>query len=914
MRLCSAAFIAAPILLLISGLNDRSLHAADSAESVDSFVAPNAELTFERDVRPILKTHCFHCHGEEEHLEGGLDVRLRRYLATGGDSGPAVSPGKPDESLLIERLRSGDMPPGDDPAKKVPAADIEIIARWIAAGTVTARAEPEVLTDADLITEEERAWWSFQPIRRPVPPVTRNQGVIRTPIDAFIVSRLEEHEFQLSPDADPVTLIRRASFDLTGLPPSPEAVQEFAEDSTSRAYERLIERLLASPDYGDRWARHWLDIAGYADSEGYTVNDTERPWAWKYRDWVIQSLNNDKPFDEFIREQLAGDEMVRPPFAELPQEEIAKLIATGFLRMAPDGTGGGAADAELAKNDVIAETIKIVSTSLLGMTVGCAQCHDHRYDPIPQSDYYRMRAIFEPAYDTTKWRTPASRRISLYTEADKKAAAGIEAEAKKILDVRTAKQQEFIEATFEKELAKLPEDIREEARKARDTAAKDRTTEQKRLLKKHPSLNVSAGSLYLYDKKAADVLKKMADQAAALRAKKPKEEFVRAMTEVPGKVPQTFLFARGDHEQPKQALEPAGLTVLASNSEEAGLPVNDKSLPTTGRRLEWAKRLTDGSHPLVARVLVNRIWMHHFGQGIVNTPGDFGLLGDQPTHPQLLDWLASEFVSSGWSLKHLHRLIMTSSVYRQQGASGQATHASSPSVDNDLKTPSVVDPDNTLYWQFPVRRLEAETLRDSMLAAGGLLNERRSGPPVPVMADIVGQWVIGKENLNAGRPGPVLPMKTEEFRKTIFVQWRRSRPLTVLDTFDLPKMEPNCERRNSSTVAPQSLFLMNSDFIIKMAEHFAARVRREAGTNTGEQVRRAWRIAYARSPEDDELSGALEFLDAQTQEFASTTVETEPVTNLFDPKAKKVKREPAELALANLCQLLLSSNEFLYID
>ncbi len=911
MRVRTVSQITASMLSVIFGLHVSSLRAADSD---NASVAPNASLTFERHVRPILKTHCFHCHGEEEELEGSLDVRLRRFLAKGGDTGPVIVAGKPDESLLIERLRSGEMPPGDDPAKKVPAADIDIIARWIAAGAVTARAEPDVLTDADLITEEERAWWSFQPIVRPAPPAVKNRDSIRTPIDAFVVSRLENDSFGLSPDADRLTLIRRAYFDLIGMPPSPEAVREFVEDNSPDAYIRLIDQLLASHDYGDRWGRHWLDVAGYADSEGYTIDDKERPWAWKYRDWVIQSLNDDKPFDEFIREQLAGDEMVSPPYAELPPEEIAKLIATGFLRNGPDGTGGGAADAELAKNDVIAETVKIVSTSLLGMTVGCAQCHDHRYDPIPQSDYYRMRAIFEPAYDPKNWRAPNSRRISLYTAADKKAAAEIEAEAKKILDERTKKQDDFIAVTFENELAKLPEEIREEAQKARDTVAKDRTTEQTRLLKKHPSLNVSAGSLYLYDKKAADVLKKMSDEATALRAKKPTEDFVRATTETPGKVPQTFLFARGDHEQPKQALEPASLTVLSQNSAAAKLPVNDESVPTTGRRLQWAQRLTDGSHPLVARVLVNRIWMHHFGRGIVNTPGDFGLLGDRPTHPELLDWLASEFVTSGWSLKHLHRLIMMSSVYRQRGVASSIEHAASSSPADESPTPQIVDPDNTLYWQFPIRRLEAETLRDSMLAAGGLLSERRDGSPVPVMADIVGQWVIGKENLNAGRPGPVLAMKTEEFRKTIFVQWRRSRPLTVLDTFDLPMMEPNCERRNSSTVAPQSLFLMNSDFIVQMAEHFAARVRSEAGTNTGEQVRHAWRIAFVRNPVDHEINEAFEFLDAQTEQFAAQKVETEPVTNRFDPKAKKVKRDAAELALANLCQLLLSSNEFLYVD
>lgn len=862
-------------------------------------------LTFERHIRPILKTHCFHCHGEADDIQGGLDVRLRRFLMKGGESGSAIVPGKPDQSILVERLVSGEMPPVDDPEKKVPQHEIELIVRWIKAGALTARDEPEVLTDADLITEEEREWWSFQPVQRPDPPPVKKSKLIRTPVDAFVLQKLEENGLELSSKADRITLIRRAYFDLLGLPPQPEAVREFIEDKRTDAYERLINELLASQQYGERWARHWLDVAGYADSEGYTNDDKERPWAWKYRDWVIRSFNEDKPFDEFIREQLAGDEMVKPPYAELPPEGTARLIATGFLRMAPDGTGGGADDVNVAKNEVVAQTINIVSTSLLGLTVGCAQCHDHRYDPIPQSDYYRLRAIFEPAYDWKSWRTPASRRVSLYTEADKKLAAEIEAEAKKILDERTKKQNEFIEATFEKELAKLPEEIRETARQARDTPAKERTKEQKLLLKENPSLNVSAGSLYLYDRKAADELKKMADEATKLRATKPKEEFVRALTETPGKVPQTFLFARGDHDQPKQEVAPAGLTVLYGNSGQAKLSENDDSLPTTGRRLAWANRLTSGQHPLVARVLVNRFWMHHFGRGIVNTPADFGVLGEQPTHPELLDWLAAEFVSNGWSLKYLHRVIMTSSVYRQLGARRQNEAAS---------TAQNIDPDNTLYWHFPLRRLEAETVRDSMLAVSGLLNDKRFGQPVPVMADQVGQWVIGKENLNAGRPGPVIPLKGEEFRRTIFVQWRRSRPLTVLDTFDLPRMEPNCKRRNSSTVATQSLFLMNGDFIVKMAEHLAARVREDAGTNPGEQVRQAWRLAFARAPSDEEIRRSLEFVETQTDQFSTETVQTMPVTRIFDPKAKPVERQPSELALANLCQLLLSSNEFLYID
>lgn len=873
----------------------RNLIAVCFALAASASLAAEEKLTFERDVRPILKAHCFQCHGEEEKPEGGLDVRLRRFLITGGESGAAIEPGKPGDSYLVDRIRSGEMPPGEDDAKKVPAKELAVIERWISEGAITARDEPETITGS-YITEEERSFWSFQPVVRPPVPSVKHPELIANSIDAFLLRRLEEKGsgFSFAARADRATLIRRLSFDLRGLPPSPEEVQRFVEDDSPIAFARLVDRLLASPDYGDRWGRHWLDVAGYADSEGYTNLDMVRPWSWKYRDWVICSLNEDKPYDEFVREQLAGDELVKPPYAELPAEGIDRLIATGFLRMAPDGTGGGSDDVELAKNEVMAGTVNIVSTSLLGLTVGCAQCHDHRYDPIPTTDYYQLRAVFEPAYNWKTWRAPSNRRVSLYTEANKKRSAKIEVEAKKIDAERTKKQTEFIQATFEKELAKLPEEIREEARAARDADAKKRTPEQKALLKNHPSLNVSAGSLYLYDRKAADKLKEMADQAKKIRDTKPKQEFVRAMTEVAGQVPKTFLFFRGDHDQPKQELVPAGLTVLAADKVEP-ISANDESLPTTGRRLEWARRLTDGSHPLLARVIVNRVWMHHFGRGIVATPGDFGFLGERPTHPELLDWLAAEFVESGWSLKQLHRLILTSTAWQQ-------------SLQRDSKLVEA-DSDNVLFGGSRVRRIEAEILRDAILAVTGKLNDRHSGEPIPVMADRVGQWVIGKENLNAGRPGPVIDLRGEEFRKSIFVQARRSRPLTVLDSFDLPRMTPNCTKRNSATVATQSLLLMNSRFIVSQSEEFAKRVRNEAGTNLSEQVQLAWRLAFARRPHDEEVRESVEYLETQAEFFSKN-----PVT-VTDPKSKKpLPREAAEVALASFCQLLLGSNEFLYVD
>jgi hypothetical protein len=846
-------------------------------------------ISFERDVRPILKVACFQCHGEESEHQGNLDIRLVRRMTHGGDSGPALVAGKRDESLLFQRIRDGEMPPED--RKPLTTAEVETIGRWIDAGAPTLRPEPETAGEY-FITEEERAHWSYQPIQRPTVPRVTHADQVRTPIDAFLLARLEQVGFAFSSDADRHTLLRRAYLDLIGLPPTPDQADRFLSDPSPDAYSRLIDDLLASPHYGERWGRHWLDVAGYADSDGYSNEDVERPWAFKYRDYVIRAFNDDKSFDGFIREQLAGDEMITSPLNNLTPEDAEKLVATGFLRMAPDGTAVGVDDANLARNDVMAETIKIVSSSLLGLTIGCAQCHDHRYDPIPQTDYYGFRAIFEPALDWKNWRNPRQRLVSLYTDADRSKAAEVEAEAKTIDDERTAKQTEFINATFARELEKLPEDAREAAKSAFETAEKDRTPEQKELFKKYPALNVNPGSLYLYDRKAADSLKELADKAASIRATKPPEEFVHALTEIPGQVPATHFFFRGNHDQPKQELAPADLTIVSLTTGQPDVPADDAALPTTGRRTELARHLTSRQHPLVARVIVNRIWMHHFARGLVPTPGDFGALGSPPTHPELLDWLASEFVSGGWNVKHLHRLMMLSTAYRQ-----------ALRVDPAQDT---ADPDNLLLGGSRLKRLDAEVIRDCTLAVSGTLNDKPYGPPVPVMADIVGRWVIGIENLSAGRPGDVIPLKGEEYRRSVYVQVRRSRPLAVLDTFDWPRMSPNCDLRHTSTATPQSLMLMNSDFVLDESRQFADRVRTDVGNDRPAQVRHAWRLAFTREPDESELASAVTFLEEQTAIFAERTSQ--------QTEKKEGTPTAEQMALASLCQMLLSSNEFLHVD
>jgi mono/diheme cytochrome c family protein len=882
-------------------LATSSLVAAPAAKP-----AASAALTFEKDIRPILKANCFHCHGEEEKVKGGLDVRLRHLIAKGGESGPAIVPGKPEKSRLFTMVRDGEMPKSE---KKLSPAQVEVIRQWIAGGAKVARAEPAKPGAADDFTPEERAHWAFQPVKRPaVPSIANRQSPIANPIDAFLLQKLAAAKLTFSAPADRATLIRRASFDLLGLPPSPAEVEAFEKDTSPDAYEKLLDRLLASPHYGERWGRHWLDIAGYADSDGYTDADTERKWAWKFRDYVIRSLNADKPFNEFIVEQLAGDELVKPPHKNLAPTDVDKLTATGFLRMAPDGTANAGVEQKVARNAVVADTIKVVSSSLLGVTVGCAQCHNHKHDPIPQADYYRLRAVFEPGFDLRTWRTPNARLVSLMSDEARAKAAEVEKEAKVIEDARLKQQDEFINEVLEKELLKRPEELRAPLREAYKTVVAKRTPAQVKLLKEHPTvMQLSPGSLYLYEQKKADELKKKTDEAAKIREKKPAEEFIPVFNEVVASSAKadpapTFLFHRGDPDQPKQQLKPGDLTILAS-LRPVDLPEKDAALPTSGRRLAYARSLTDGTHPLTSRVLVNRVWMHHFGRGIVASPSDFGTLGERPTHPELLDWLASEFVAQGWSLKKLHKVVMTSAAYRQ----------ASQIPNSEFRIPNSKDPDNKLLWRYPIRRLDAEQLRDAQLFVSGKLNPKAGGAPVPIMTDETGQVVVGvNTDDTAGRPsGKFVSLGGEEFRRSLYVQMRRSKPLGLMETFDAPRMEPNCELRNASTVAPQSLALMNGEFALAQAKFFAERVAKEAGDSTDEsKVARAWQLAFSRRPNSTEMTDALAFLGKQRAHFTANAPKAAPVA-----KGKEAPpANPDDHALTSLCQALLTANRFLYVE
>ncbi len=844
-------------------------------------------VLFERDVRPILKAHCWHCHGDEEKPEAGLDLRLVRWLLKGGESGPSVVVGKPAESLIWKRIAAGEMPPK---GKGLSEKEKATLSAWIEQGVKTARPEPESIAPGTSWTEEERGYWAFQPVRRPAMPAVQRPELVRTPIDRFLLSELEKKQLSFSAEVDRRTLLRRLTFDLCGLPPTPEMIERFVADESPDAYERLVEELLAAPAYGERWARHWLDAAGYADSDGYTETDRERPWAFRFRDYVIRSLNADKPLDQFVVEQLAGDELLAPPYQNLSPDDSDRLIATGFLRMAPDGTGQEDVDQNVARNDVVAETIKITSTSLLGMTVGCAQCHNHRYDPISQQDYYRFRAIFEPSLDWKNWRDPPARLVNIWTPAEHEQAAKVDAELREIEGRRVAELDGIVNEVFEKEVGKLTAEQQELAREARKAAADKRTPEQQQILKDHPSLNVDRGSVYLYEaQRLQEFNKKYEKINAETRTKRPADSFIACLTEVPGHKPPTQLFSRGDLNQPRETIAPGQLSVLPEPGE---VPDDDPQVPTTGRRLALARQLTNGKHPLVARVLVNRVWMNRFGRGLVASPGDFGQLGERPSHPELLDWLADEFVRSGWSLKPLHRLLVNSTAYRQSSTRSDALQA--------------VDPENRLLGRMSVRRLEAEAIRDSLLEVSGVRTPQMFGPATSVNPDDVGQIIVGK----ATRDGNgILVAKfedsPEQFRRSVYVQVRRSMPLGLMEPFDIAAMSPNCDRRTSSTVAPQALMMMNNDLVLRLSERFAQRVLAEAGDDATAQVRRTWLLAFGRVADEPTITQAVAFLESQRQNFTLAPDAKPPMPPPLPP---------AQQALSLLCQALLSSNQFLYVE
>ncbi|MED5494838.1 MAG: DUF1549 domain-containing protein, partial [Verrucomicrobiota bacterium] len=516
-------------------------------------------LKFETDVRPILKAACFHCHGEEKKKRGGLDVRLVHLMQTGGDSGEAIVPGDPEASLLWQQVASGEMPDGP---KKLTADQKQIIRDWIAQGAKTIRLEPKD-PDSVRFTEEELGHWAFQPVKEPRVP--RPGGFdIRTPIDAFVAERLAKPGLRFSPRAGRETLIRRITHDLIGLPPTAAEVEAFVGDETPQAWPRLVERLISSPEFGVRWGRHWLDVAGYAESDGGSGNDTRRPNAWHYRDYVFESFNQNKPIDQFLREQLAGDELISGKPNTNDPRHVELLTATGFMRMAPDSTQSS--NSLTDRNQAAADAVQVIGSSTLGLTVGCAQCHDHKYDPIGIDDYYRFRAIFDPVFPLKKWQQPSARLVDVTSAEDLKKAEEIEARAKEMDAAIQAKKTELAKTIQAAKLSDVPEEVREETLQAVLAPSKERTERQKELLDLYPMVkpvSFIAGFLVEYDNAAYREFEKQKAEVTKVRETKPPKRLVRVATEQPDVVPVSAVLFRGNPNSPGEKVQPDELAVLS---------------------------------------------------------------------------------------------------------------------------------------------------------------------------------------------------------------------------------------------------------------------------------------------------------------------------------------------------------------
>jgi hypothetical protein len=668
--------------------------------------------------------------------------------------------------------------------------------------------------------ETERSdHWAFAPATRPAPPEVRDPRRVRTPIDGFIQAALEANGLSLGPDADRPTLLRRVCFDLTGLPPSPEEVEQFVRDTNPNAYEHMVERYLASPHYGERWGKDWLDAAGYADSNGYFSADSVRPLAYRYRDYVVRAWNEDRPLDQFVREQLAGDELAgyRPGTVAIP-EVVDLLEATHFLRNAPDGTGESDGNPDEVRADryaVLEGTTQIIGSAFLGLTLQCARCHDHKFEAITQRDYYQLYAILAPAYDLDKWVKPND-RVVVAPRAEEQAA------------------REAISRQIDAEIGRLNTEF---------------------------VLRFPFGGPA--DKAAREALEKAVHEQEGRRATLPGR--IAWVTDVSATPPEVHLLRRGLYNNPGAKVEPKPPAVLCDSDPNASAPT------TNGRRLTFARWLTGPASrgsALLARVTANRIWQHHFGTGLVATPENLGESGAPPSHPELLEFLAAELAQGGWSAKRLHRLVLLSSTYRQ-----------SSRIPEQADT---LDPDDRLLSRYPLRRLDAEAVRDAMLAVAGELDRRLGGPFVPTNRTGEGEVVVAEDAPGARR-------------RSVYLQQRRTEVLSFLEVFDAPSIVVNCTRRIPTTIPLQSLSLLNSGFATARARGLARRAEREAGPDRDGRVERTFILALGREPNDAERAAACRFLETQPRKY--------------DGQA-----EAAERAWFDLSQMLLASDAFLYVE
>lgn len=774
-------------------------------------------------VQSILAARCFACHGPDQ-AESGLALHEQALAHAEADSGlHAIVPGSPAESELLNRVTSSDeyerMPPEGEP---LDPGEVEILRQWIVDGA-----------------KYEKHWAFVAPQRRS-PPVVEESGWVRNPIDSFILHRLEQQGLVPSPPAQRGVLARRLYYDLTGLPPSVDELDAFLNDTRPDAYERLVDKLLSSPKYGEKWARHWLDVVRYAESNSFE-RDSTKPYAWKYRDYVIRSLNEDKPYDQFVREQLAGDEL----------EEVTKasITATGYYRL---GTWDDEpADPLQARYDDLDSIVSTTGQAFLGLTFGCARCHDHKIEPMPQTDYYRLLAFFA---DVTPYALPHKRDAKLHSLWD---CSPIEAAEKR--------------AELDRQASELGDQARRLEKQAiQKMSATDQnrseTDAREELLREkiHEYLNPELFNKYSEVKGQLDNIRK---QLAEL----PPADWVLSLAKCDTHPATTHVMYRGNPHAPGEAVEPGFPELFGDTSSTIPTPTSDAR--SAGRRRVLANWIASPDNLLTGRVIANRVWQHHFGRGIVRTASNFGRLGAPPTHPELLDWLTFYLIDHQWRLKPLHRLILLSSAYRMSSGAAPEGLAS--------------DPENDLFWRFNMRRLTAEEIRDSVLYVSGELNEEHYGPSIyPQLS----QEVLATQS----RPG--LDWHTsnrrDASRRSIYIHIKRSLIAPELALFDFPETDTSCEARFNTTQAAQALNLLHGDFMQTQAKYFAEQITQEVGNDTRAQVEHTLRRVLLRKPDEQSISDSIALIDVLQTEHGL---------------------KPGD-AFVQFCLMAYNLNEFVFLD
>jgi hypothetical protein len=829
----------------------------------------SADKFFTTSIRPILSAKCLECHSAAR-AEGGLRLDSRAALLKGGERGPAISTESPKKSLLLTAIHRSDKDLQMPPSGKLTPTEIEHLERWIKEGACWPASTAPLESDGTGKKSSERigdAWtdqrnpivkifrgqrldlWSFQPVRKTKPPTIKSVCSGENPIDAYVDARRQAAGIGAIPLADRRILIRRLSFDLIGLPPTPEEVSAFLNDESPTAYEKVVDRLLASPRFGEHWGRNWLDVVRYSDSNGFDW-DEFRPAAWRFRDYVIRSFNDDKPLDRIIHEHLAGDELIAGPPKDCTEQDA--LIATGFLRLGPQDNSAPLFNEQArARTEVLSDLVETTGVAFLGLSFSCCRCHDHKHDPLSQADYYRFRAFFE----SVKYGDDVSIDLKHDQDRNRRRNDEIDRNIKEVqtkIDRLTSKTRDDLRRS---KIAKLSANEKTKFEKA-DKGDKERQKLQKKV---EPTADEIKKALSERERTELETLEK---RVAELKSSKSTSTVGLIMVEGEGTPPATHVLGQGDYRSPKQAVLPGIPSAFDPNDLRIERCEKPKS---SGRRTTLAKWITTHSNPLTNRVFVNRVWQGLFGRGLVATPDDFGYAGAKPHDRELLDWLATEFVEQGWSIKRLLRRIVTSRVYQESSRSAG-------------------DSEEAIRDGRRLRRLSAEQLRDALLQTSGLMHPKRGGPPswpdLPVEI-LQANPAFLDDNATKTKgwyPSPI----HQQYCRSIYLVQKRTLRVPFMESFDLPENTTCCGKRNVSIVAPQALSLMNSPLTQAVCTAFAKRIERQVGDDPDHQIEAAFRLAFQRSATQSERTECRRFLMS--------------------------RRSP------DLCRALVNLNEFIYLD